>query len=219
MNRKEETKAFREWLEAWLMPSEFSPGYLYKLDDDGEYAIDFVRTAWEAWEARALRASAAPEEGMEENLADAREFCKAAFGPFNVDTEPYAKIIAELMDRASQRSKYNTYNALPSDSGKAEPVAWRWKYFEADNWHYREERPQDTTGDLAQSLYAAPPGTPVADQIIGQIEDRFPNWKSYRDLIDCIDCTLHALRAALAPATEGGPVTHPSADRKGEANV
>jgi hypothetical protein len=30
----------------------------------------------------------------------------------------------------------------------------------------------------------------VADQIIGQIEERFPNWRSYRDLIDCIDCTL-----------------------------
>jgi hypothetical protein len=34
----------------------------------------------------------------------------------------------------------------------------------------------------------------VADEIIGQIEERFPNWRSYRDLIDCIDCTLHALR-------------------------
>lgn len=37
-------------------------------------------------------------------------------------------------------------------------------------------------------------GEAVADQIIGQIEDRFPNWRSYRDLIDCIDCTLHELR-------------------------
>ncbi|SDL08047.1 hypothetical protein SAMN05428953_12671 [Mesorhizobium muleiense] len=33
-----------------------------------------------------------------------------------------------------------------------------------------------------------------ADQIIGQIEERFPNWRSYRDLIDCIDCTLAELR-------------------------
>jgi hypothetical protein len=33
----------------------------------------------------------------------------------------------------------------------------------------------------------------VADQIIGQIEERFPNWQSFRDLIDCIDVTLHQL--------------------------
>lgn len=41
----------------------------------------------------------------------------------------------------------------------------------------------------------------VSDQMIGQIEDRFPNWRSYRDLIDCIDCTLHELRAS---APRGG---------------
>ncbi|MVB00109.1 hypothetical protein GN330_22950 [Nitratireductor sp. CAU 1489] len=34
----------------------------------------------------------------------------------------------------------------------------------------------------------------VSDQIIGQIEDRFPNWRSYRDLLDCIDCTMAELR-------------------------
>jgi len=39
------------------------------------------------------------------------------------------------------------------------------------------------------------PADPIADQIIGQIEERFSNWRSYRDLIDCIDCTLHQLRA------------------------
>ncbi|WLA80368.1 hypothetical protein [Bradyrhizobium elkanii] len=33
-----------------------------------------------------------------------------------------------------------------------------------------------------------------ADEIIAKIEERFPNWRSYRDLIDCIDCTLHQLR-------------------------
>jgi|GEM_PF-4336512 len=36
----------------------------------------------------------------------------------------------------------------------------------------------------------------VADQIIGQIEERFPNWRSFRDLIDCIDFTLADLRRA-----------------------
>lgn len=46
-------------------------------------------------------------------------------------------------------------------------------------------------------------GTSAADQIIGQIEEIFPNWRSYRDLIDCIYCTLHDLRAA-APAKQEG---------------
>jgi hypothetical protein len=36
----------------------------------------------------------------------------------------------------------------------------------------------------------------AADAMIGQIEERFPNWKSYRDLVDCIDCTLHDLRSS-----------------------
>jgi hypothetical protein len=41
---------------------------------------------------------------------------------------------------------------------------------------------------------APAPDARIADQIIGQIEERFPNWRSYRDLIDCIDCTLADLR-------------------------
>lgn len=50
-------------------------------------------------------------------------------------------------------------------------------------------------------LYAAPQplapaqGSPnPADEIIGQIEERFPDWKGFRDLVDCIDVTLHRLR-------------------------
>lgn len=34
----------------------------------------------------------------------------------------------------------------------------------------------------------------VADQIIADIEKRFPGWQSYRDLVDCIDVTLHNLQ-------------------------
>ncbi|TRB00434.1 MULTISPECIES: hypothetical protein [Rhizobium/Agrobacterium group] len=37
-------------------------------------------------------------------------------------------------------------------------------------------------------------GTSAADQIIGQIEEIFPNWPKYRDLVDCIICELHELR-------------------------
>lgn len=47
------------------------------------------------------------------------------------------------------------------------------------------------TAALASS--AATPASP-ADKIIGQIEERFPDWKGFRDLIDCIDVTLHRLR-------------------------
>lgn len=36
--------------------------------------------------------------------------------------------------------------------------------------------------------------TNPADEIIGQIEERFPDWKGFRDLVDCIDVTLHRLR-------------------------
>lgn len=44
----------------------------------------------------------------------------------------------------------------------------------------------------------------VADKIISEIEERFPNWRGYRDLIDCIDCTLHDLRSGLrSQAVEG----------------
>jgi hypothetical protein len=38
-----------------------------------------------------------------------------------------------------------------------------------------------------------------ADDLVSQIEQRFPDWKSYRDLLDCIDCTLHQLRAEVRP--------------------
>jgi len=34
----------------------------------------------------------------------------------------------------------------------------------------------------------------AADAMISEIEKRFPNWQSFRDLLDCIDCTLHDLR-------------------------
>lgn len=33
-----------------------------------------------------------------------------------------------------------------------------------------------------------------ADAMIAQIEERFPDWRSFRDLVDCIDVTLHELR-------------------------
>lgn len=33
-----------------------------------------------------------------------------------------------------------------------------------------------------------------ADQIIAQIEALFPDWRSYRDLVDCIECTIHRLK-------------------------
>lgn len=51
--------------------------------------------------------------------------------------------------------------------------------------------------EMLDRLAAAPcPGREAeeANRLISQIEERFPNWMSYRDLVDCIDCTLHNLR-------------------------
>lgn len=67
-------------------------------------------------------------------------------------------------------------------------------------------------------LFRAPTTSPAkggsaADQIIGEIEERFPNWRSYRDLIDCIDCTLHDLRSALRTSAPVGKQA-----KEGEAN-
>jgi hypothetical protein len=33
-----------------------------------------------------------------------------------------------------------------------------------------------------------------ADQIVDKIEALFPDWRAYRDLVDCIECTLYRLR-------------------------
>jgi hypothetical protein len=51
-------------------------------------------------------------------------------------------------------------------------------------------------GWFARSIVLVEAATPAhpADEMIGQIEERFPNWRSYRDLVDCIDVTLHRLR-------------------------
>ena len=47
--------------------------------------------------------------------------------------------------------------------------------------------------EAAMHALAQPSPTP-ADEIIGQIEERFPDWRGFRDLVDCIDVTLHRLR-------------------------
>lgn len=59
-----------------------------------------------------------------------------------------------------------------------------------DGWGYGREE----CADFIARLAAKPADEGMAHQIIGDIEKRFPDWKSYRDLVDCIDCTLHALR-------------------------
>lgn len=50
--------------------------------------------------------------------------------------------------------------------------------------------------EASRSPNAAQPSAHPADEMIGQIEQRFPNWKSYRDLVDCIDVTLYNLRGS-----------------------
>lgn len=53
----------------------------------------------------------------------------------------------------------------------------------------------------------------AADQIIGEIEQRFPDWRGFRDLVDCIDVTLHNLRSA-SPV----PASEPATDRLYDAD-
>lgn len=53
--------------------------------------------------------------------------------------------------------------------------------------------PSDARTALAE-IVAGPDGVTPADRIISQIEALFPDWRSYRDLIDCIECTLHRLK-------------------------
>lgn len=48
----------------------------------------------------------------------------------------------------------------------------------------------DTMGSVSPYPLSRVP----ADQIISQIETLFPDWRSYRDLVDCIECTLHRLK-------------------------
>jgi hypothetical protein len=73
-----------------------------------------------------------------------------------------------------------------------------------DEWENDQEAPD--TMSCAQhiaitlagalSLTSTSRGTEAnpADEIIGQIEERFPDWRGFRDLVDCIDVTLHRLR-------------------------
>ena len=52
----DETKAFQRWVVDHLMPSEFSHNYLFKVDEDGDYVLDFVMDFWDGWQARAALA-------------------------------------------------------------------------------------------------------------------------------------------------------------------
>lgn len=73
-------------------------------------------------------------------------------------------------------------------------------------WFLPESCPDEVATFLSTKTIfrvAAAPGSNVADQIISKIEERFPNWRSFRDLLDCIDCTLHELRRTAA-APGGG---------------
>lgn len=51
-------------------------------------------------------------------------------------------------------------------------------------------------GEAARRLRAIPDNTDLvmAEELISRIEALFPNWKSYRDLPEAIEMTLHHLR-------------------------
>lgn len=56
-------------------------------------------------------------------------------------------------------------------------------------------KPAHADAVLESDKSCSAPSSGAADQIITQIETLFPDWQSYRDLVDCIECTLHRLKA------------------------
>lgn len=51
------------------------------------------------------------------------------------------------------------------------------------------------SGDLVRTFQRAiEAGAKGPNIVMSAIEERFPDWRNYRDLIDCIDCTLDALK-------------------------
>jgi hypothetical protein len=108
---------------------------------------------------------------------------------FDLVTDSITEIIATLRGpggdvQAPNKRMPEVYvmgrtRSIPNNSGCG------WAPHESSGWEPEPKRPEAPV----QAAQASP-----ADAIIGDIEKRFPNWKSYRDLVDCIDCTLHHLR-------------------------
>lgn len=95
------------------------------------------------------------------------------------------KPIAEHIRAEVERQGFNSFQ--DADAGIAASLAIIYAAFAAHRLA--------TTDRIAAELEEARAHAAAADQVMEQIEERFPNWRSYRDLIDCIDCTLHDLGA------------------------
>jgi len=72
-----------------------------------------------------------------------------------------------------------------------------------EDMSYHRERKTDPFEDLGrrliasfdedgtyEKLQAAERRAADAERLLAEVEKRFPNWESYRDLLDCIDVTL-----------------------------
>lgn len=57
MDIEAERRLFERKYPDYLLPSEYSPGYLFRKDEDGDYEHKFVSDAWLGWIARAQHAS------------------------------------------------------------------------------------------------------------------------------------------------------------------
>lgn len=99
-----------------------------------------------------------------------------------------------------------TCRCYPAPEGRQEAVAWLW-YGESDGethlsfgrWQKHPCQYRYKLADIQPTEHDHP--TRPAEQavtepekLIAEIEERFPNWRSYRDIIDCIDVTLADLR-------------------------
>jgi hypothetical protein len=108
-------------------------------------------------------------------------------------------VVQEKLDAALALTRLGTPEAA------AKPAAWMSRehieaYMAGNTPGIAWASPQQTDFfDVALYAAGAIERAAGADQIIGQIEERFPNWRSYRDLIDCIDCTLRSLRTINEP--------------------
>lgn len=213
-------------MPAWMVnpnapPAASSPSvidFLKQWDSrESRPVIDVARDMVEAWPKFAAAQPASPAVGREVELSPEQLFI--------INDMTHAWIENPIRYRMAFRS--DCKRLLASAFSPHEPVGAAsdvaalgeiWDTCNRASFHSKEALASKIAAIVeARSrarLASALPGAPgadlatPADAMVGQIEVRFPNWRSFRDLLDCIDCTLHDLRNEA-----GGPAL-PRAERE-----
>lgn len=176
-------------------------GQLHRFrQEDSDAARQFY--ALGAEHSQALRRE--EEKGYERGLKDGSTSLDARAD--RVDAS-LARQLSESIARNAQivaengRLRSDAQLAMPSRETIAKALWRRRRHYEpTDGQLHGSVTGRDCLADADAFLAICPTTSPEgerkspADQIVTKIEGRFPNWRSYRDLIDCIDCTLHDLR-------------------------